>query len=113
MSNYRYTLSLTPGTPLVAQMLVKFVVNELKTEAQWDKNNCTVQFDFDANAFLANDANDGDPLLVQRIKRAEAEIKAAMEAATAAGLSVNWVSIGPNGNRQLIADPTLIITRTY
>ena len=92
--------------------LMRSVVEGLKvSQVHWEKNTGKLAFEYDAD--LAEDAESGDPLLVQRIKRAEAEVKAAMEAATAAGLSVNWVNIGPNGNRQLIADPTLIITRTY
>jgi hypothetical protein len=114
MSSYNYTVSVNPPTPQVAQTLVKAIVNDLKVEAQWDKNAGRIGFAFDAEAFNTLPEADGDPTLVANVKRAEATLKAAIAEAEKAGLAVVWVHINPaNGSRQMLAEPSVIITRTY
>ena len=112
MSNYKYTVSVNPPTEPVMKHLAKSIVEGLKVDGvHWEKNTGKLTFQYDDTA--AEESGSGDPLMVRRIKAAEAELRAAMEAAVAVGLNVQWVEIGVNGNRKILPEPTVIITRTY
>lgn len=112
MSNYHYTISVTPPTEPMMKHLMRAVVEGLKVDqVHWEKNTGKLTFQYDDA--LAEESGSGDPLMVRRIKTAEAELRAAMEAAAAVGLNVQWVSVGADGRRQILPEPTVIITRTY
>jgi len=114
MSNYNYSVKVNPSTPQEAQVLVKAIVNDLKVEAQWEKNTGTICFQFDAEVFNAGSAEDGDPTLVANIKKSFAELLAGIAEAEKAGLSVVWVATDHQGRNQIIPQEiALRMSRTY
>lgn len=111
MPNYNYKLTVTPNSDRVMKFLIGAITQSLKTEVAWEKNTGKLEFQWDDT--VPEEGTEGDPLMVRRIKAAEAELRTAMEAAAAVGLNVQWVSVGADGRRQILPEPTVIITRTY
>ena len=112
MSNYKYTISVNPPTEKMAKVIMRAIMDGLKvSQTSWEKNTGRISFEYDDAVEV--ETQEGDPLMVKRIKTAEAELRAAMEAAAAVGLNVQWVSVGADGRRQILPEPTVIITRTY